>query len=726
MADRFAAARARGFVGRRDEVAEFGRILAAGGGAVVHVHGCAGIGKSTLLHQFAWLAAAAGRPVVHHADAAVAGAGGWTPARDAGPALAPPPLAPGTLVVVDVPGAVAVTERLLAAVPDDAVLALADREPPPLSWRTDPAWQGLLHTLPLAVLSAADSSELLTRRGVPAADHPAVLGFTHGHPLALALLADVRGYGAAGAAGPARQPARVVSALLAALLDAVPTPLHRAALEAYAQVLVITEPLLATLVGVPDAGDLFEWLCGLSITEYGSRGIHPHDLARSVLDAELGWRHPARRAELRRLAGAYYQQLFTDGDRARQGTVLADFAYLHRDSPLVGPLLAPVTAGAAGSARLDSLVIAPAGPDDLPALLSLAAHHEGPESARLLRPWWGHPAASWGTVREAAAAAEGPDGGVATAGRPDAGGGDAGGPDGGAAAGGHPGGAGAVPAGFYLLLALTAEDLDDPVVGADPGTAAAARWLGRYGALRAGERALLVRAWLARDTYQDVSAVQTLITLRLTHHYLAEHHRPALTLLPFADPDFWAGGCAYTDFARLPEADFTVGGRRYGTFVHDWRRTPPLAWLGLLGERESAADPLSVAPPAAGRLRILDADAFAAGVREALRGLGRAGGLRGCVLLGSRMVAARAGEGADGDARAAVLAELLKEAAAELQAAPHDRRASRALHHTYLQPAGTQQRAADLLGLPMSTYRRHLATALDRLTERLWQRELAT
>ncbi|WP_405680620.1 ATP-binding protein [Streptomyces sp. NBC_00868] len=63
MADRFAAARAKGFVGRQAEVDAFRRILADGRGAVVRVHGSAGIGKSTLLHQFAWLATRVGRPV---------------------------------------------------------------------------------------------------------------------------------------------------------------------------------------------------------------------------------------------------------------------------------------------------------------------------------------------------------------------------------------------------------------------------------------------------------------------------------------------------------------------------------------------------------------------------------------------------------------------------------------------------------------------------------------
>jgi hypothetical protein len=296
--------------------------------------------------------------------------------------------------------------------------------------------------------------------------------------------------------------------------------------------------------------------------------------------------------------------------------------------------------------------------------------------------------------------------------------------------------------GFYALLWLgstpeaphrpertgtpkTPPPTDDPALD-DPAVRAARRWLAGPGGLREGEQALLVRFWMARDTYQDVSPVQMLITLRLTHHYLTGR-RPALTLLPFADPDFWAAGCAYADFARLPEADFSVAGIRYGVFVHDWRRTPGPDWLHLLTLREASDDPLSVpAPQAVPTAPVLDHAEFSAAVRTALRTLGRTDGLWDSVLLGTRMVTARCGPDAGERERTAVLRELIRTAAARLEESAADRRAFRALHHTYLQPAGTQQRAADLLGLPMTTYRRHLAAGVERLTALLWRGELET
>ena len=48
----------------------------------------------------------------------------------------------------------------------------------------------------------------------------------------------------------------------------------------------------------------------------------------------------------------------------------------------------------------------------------------------------------------------------------------------------------------------------------------------------------------------------------------------------------------------------------------------------------------------------------------------------------------------------------------------------RALERTYLRPAPTQEAAAELLGLPFSTYRGHLTRGVERVVDWLWRREL--
>jgi hypothetical protein len=48
----------------------------------------------------------------------------------------------------------------------------------------------------------------------------------------------------------------------------------------------------------------------------------------------------------------------------------------------------------------------------------------------------------------------------------------------------------------------------------------------------------------------------------------------------------------------------------------------------------------------------------------------------------------------------------------------------RVLDRTFVRAAPTQEAAAEVLDLPFSTYRRHLAKAVERLGDRLWAVEI--
>jgi hypothetical protein len=257
----------------------------------------------------------------------------------------------------------------------------------------------------------------------------------------------------------------------------------------------------------------------------------------------------------------------------------------------------------------------------------------------------------------------------------------------------------------------------------DPAVRAAWGYLERNAPLRPGEKCTLFRFWMARDTYQAVSAMQSLLFGNAAQHYLTTSGL-AFSFFPTADPDFWAPMFAYVDLARLPEADFEVGGRRYGAYAHDWRVTPPMAWLDLLAEREIAAEPLSVSPPESEPLVVLDEPGFAAAVKDALRDFHRPDRLRNNPLLRSRVVVERAGAGADDEAGTSAMRDLLTQAAESLQASPREAKCYRALYRTYFNPSPNQERAAELLGLPFSTYRRHLKGGVTRVGEILWQKEI--
>ena len=72
-----------------------------------------------------------------------------------------------------------------------------------------------------------------------------------------------------------------------------------------------------------------------------------------------------------------------------------------------------------------------------------------------------------------------------------------------------------------------------------------------------------------------------------------------------------------------------------------------------------------------------------------------------------------------------VLQQIIQATAEQLKANPKEEKFYRAVYRTYLNPASSQERAAELLDLPFSTYRRHLKSGLDRIREILWQRELS-
>jgi hypothetical protein len=221
------------------------------------------------------------------------------------------------------------------------------------------------------------------------------------------------------------------------------------------------------------------------------------------------------------------------------------------------------------------------------------------------------------------------------------------------------------------------------------------------------------------DAYQAPSPSINVVTTRTTQEWVS---RPRLAwyYLSFADPDNVAPMMHYIDFQRVPEADFEVGGHTYGTFARDWRRDGGARWLEMMGERELHGDPGELAPePAESPALALSQADFARAARRALRDLHRPDELAANPLARSRLV--RAHE--DGTAADALCA-LIDEAIASLRADPRDAKLARALERTYVRPAPTQEAAAEVLGLPFSTYRGHLTRGVERVVDRLWQREL--
>jgi hypothetical protein len=59
-----------------------------------------------------------------------------------------------------------------------------------------------------------------------------------------------------------------------------------------------------------------------------------------------------------------------------------------------------------------------------------------------------------------------------------------------------------------------------------------------------------------------------------------------------------------------------------------------------------------------------------------------------------------------------------------LNGSPRDVKLYRALYHTFIKPAASQEQASEIIDVPFSTYRRHLTAGIERITDTLWRKEL--
>jgi hypothetical protein len=185
-----------------------------------------------------------------------------------------------------------------------------------------------------------------------------------------------------------------------------------------------------------------------------------------------------------------------------------------------------------------------------------------------------------------------------------------------------------------------------------------------------------------------------------------------------SDPDYWEPMFTYFDYHLAPEARFEIGGRPYDVFAHDWRRLGVDQWLELTADRELGA-PVTQPTGTESEL-VLSQPEFAEAVRVALRDLNQRERLAASPLVRSQVVRAQGGD----QPAVEILRRLIGEAAETLRADPREEQLYRVVDRTFLRPAPTQERAAELLGLPFSTYRRYRNRGVERVIAWLWQREL--
>jgi DNA-binding CsgD family transcriptional regulator len=302
------------FLGRRRELSRLVHLMRQTERlpGVVHLHGPAGIGKSTLLRMWRAECERQGlsdvaivdsqefaHTLVSLTDILEQRLGTWPP-------VGPAPIG----IAIDGFDQLAdmgwrFREDFLRDLAGPVLVVLAGRGGGPLA---EPAsgWDAVVEDLPLEEFTAAESRIYLAAGGV--GDSRAVDAIIHlsgGNPLALALAADQWSTAVPGVGGlVAGAPTSATHALLGRLTSEIQGEEEGRLLEAAAVVRTFDQELLAALAG--EVGDAaFDRFRQLSFVRSAGAGFRVHDLVRAMVIADLQRRRPEAHQRLRRRAHAH-------------------------------------------------------------------------------------------------------------------------------------------------------------------------------------------------------------------------------------------------------------------------------------------------------------------------------------------------------------------------------------------------------------------------------------
>jgi hypothetical protein len=660
LGERLRAVRDRTFVGRSAELALFRTALDdAESFTVQYLTGPGGVGKSTLLRRFAEEAGAAGRTVVE-----IDGhQGPRTPEAFEADAATMFIHERAVLLVDDFevyqPLEDWLRDHFLPRLPAGSLVVLAGRQPPGAMWLSDPGWEDVLRVVVLGDLPREDAVALLAARRAPPAQHPALLAFAGGHPLALALAASAA-RGGAGDNAEWTPTQEVIGALLTRLVGRLPSPVHRQALEISAHVRTTTEGLLRAVLPETDAGALFDWLRRLSFMESAPSGIRPHDVIREALDTDLSWRDPQRYEDMHRRLVRHFV------GEARAASDSAGLAQTQGLTHLLWHGWGLLSERDEYDVHEDVLR-----PGDRTTILDITVEEANDETAAIVDFWLDRRPEAFAVYRSSGSGE---------------------------------------PVGFVLSLRLTAPDDKENVV--DPVVAEAWSYVRRMSPLREGEHLAIARMMLARDSFS--SSIGDLMAVRLVAMAIRSEG-VAWTCLVLPDPERWQ---RLAVFGEQDPLIVSVGDRVFGLFCRNWQEARLETWLEQLRPRRTPTSRRVPHHPSVRKYAVLSRAEFDLAVRGALRSWNRPDALAASPLIPARVVAEAGPEPVE------ALRTVLRETVDQLDADPREAKLHRAITMTFMLNTPTQQTAADRLGLPFSTYRRHLTRGLQRVCDLLWQREL--
>ncbi len=537
------------FAGREREVDTLLGLFEKGGPLVVHVHGVAGIGKSSLLEAFAGRTRAQGIRVVRIdcRNVEPTARGLLTELSDA---LGEPlssvedvahrlsSFGETVAIVLDTYEVFVLLDTWIRQVfvpslPVNARLAIGSRNPPSAAWRTAPGWQGLFRSLPLDPLPETDALRYLASSGIPVDVARRINGVARGHPLALSMSASI----ALSDTGRSIEDTglhQVIDELSRSYVEAVPDAITRQALEASSVVRCVTEPLLHALLPGIAPRDTMERLGALPFVEFGREGLFIHEAVRSAIDGSFAARDPETHREYRRAAWAYLQSRLQHAHGREPWRYTADLLFL-LENPVLREGFFPSGA--------QPLAVEPATAGDEEAVLRLVAAKAAPER-EALAAWWRYHSDSFRVVRDR-------DGSICG-----------------------------------LSILVRASELNEAVDAADP---VAAVWH-RDVAARGASSALFCRRWLDRDVGESPSASQAASWVDLKRTYMEMRGTLRWVYAAVANPEPYVEVVTKLGFRPLSEPTTDIGGQVLYSVLLDMGPGSVDAWLADLVGAEITAE----------------------------------------------------------------------------------------------------------------------------------------
>jgi hypothetical protein len=534
------------FVGREDELRSLGQILDDDGPIVTYLSGIAGVGKSTLLANFAEQARAAEANVLlmdcrlveptERGFLSELGQLTESEIEDLGEAVEMLGRSEGivalcldhyeTFLLMDT----WLRQVLLPAMPDTFRLVIAGRQPPVPLWLTSPQWHGLFRAMAIQPLSHEAALSLLERAGLDRSDAERLATVTHGNPLALKLAASAA---LANRSMTLEDAAiqEVMQELTALNLADVGNSDTREAVRFTCVARRITHPLLRAL-DLPAEG-LWDELRQLPFIDTWRDGLRIHDAVREAAALTLRASDPERYLECRTKVWRQLRGEIRSAARSELWRYTADMLYLI-ENPVVREAFFPT--------GHQELALEPAHGNDIEEIRRIAALHEGPSAVSIINRWWEFQPTAFRVARDRK---------------------------------------GRVVA-FYCMC--EARDLPQEVRVNDPVASAWCRHLEQHPIPETG-RALFLRRWLGEVSDEAPSPEQAACWLDVKRVYMELRPELRRVYLTVIDLPTYAPVATQLGFEPVADATVELDGSDYHTAVLDFGPASVDGWItSLVGD----------------------------------------------------------------------------------------------------------------------------------------------